>query len=194
MIPRGLPGEGNILVYDNGGWAGYGAPNPGAPTGFNNALRDYSRVLEFNPSTLEIAWQDTPKEAGFVIPSTAFLFYSGYISGAQRLPNGNTLITEGASGRVFEVTREHEIVWEYINPYRSARGNQIYRAYRLPYDWVPQAARPVEKAIPRLDNRKFRVPGSPRRKASNVTTVRKQRGKAFEGQFCVVPMGGNENG
>jgi len=26
------------------------------------------------------------------------------ISGAQRLPNGNTLITEGAGGRVFEVT------------------------------------------------------------------------------------------
>ena len=44
MIPRGLPGEGNILVYDNGGWAGYGAPNPGAPMGIKNALRDYSRV------------------------------------------------------------------------------------------------------------------------------------------------------
>ena len=32
MIPRGLPGEGNILIYDNGGWAGYYAPNPGSPT------------------------------------------------------------------------------------------------------------------------------------------------------------------
>ena len=31
MIPKGLPGEGNILIYDNGGWAGYGAPNPAAP-------------------------------------------------------------------------------------------------------------------------------------------------------------------
>ena len=46
MIPRGLPGEGNILVFDNGGWAGYGAPNPGSPTGYNNALRDFSRILE----------------------------------------------------------------------------------------------------------------------------------------------------
>ena len=41
MIPRGLPGEGNILVFDNGGWAGYGAPNPASPTGHNNARRDY---------------------------------------------------------------------------------------------------------------------------------------------------------
>ena len=49
LIPRGLPGEGNILVFDNGGWAGYGAPNPASPTGFQNARRDYSRVLEINP-------------------------------------------------------------------------------------------------------------------------------------------------
>ena len=49
MIPRGLPGEGNILVYDNGGWAGYGSPNPGSSTGIKNAIRDYSRVLEFDP-------------------------------------------------------------------------------------------------------------------------------------------------
>ena len=34
MIPRGLPGEGNILIFDNGGWAGYGSPNPGSPKGF----------------------------------------------------------------------------------------------------------------------------------------------------------------
>ena len=36
MIPHGLPGEGNILVFDNGGWAGYGLPTPASPTGFYN--------------------------------------------------------------------------------------------------------------------------------------------------------------
>ncbi len=45
MVPQGLPGEGNILVYDNGGQAGYGAPNPGSPNGVGNALRDHSRVI-----------------------------------------------------------------------------------------------------------------------------------------------------
>jgi hypothetical protein len=195
LIPRGLPGEGNILVYDNGGWAGYGAPNPGSPTGFDNALRDYSRVLEFNPSTLEIKWQYTPKEAGYTIPHTACNFYSGFISSAQRLPNGNTLITEGAQCRLLEVTPQHELVWEFINPYRSktsTRGNIIYRAYRVPYDWVPQVEKPEEKAIPRLDNTKFRVPGSMRRKPLKVTAFKKGQKDLFESQFCVVSKDDNQ--
>ena len=163
MIPRGLPGEGNILVFDNGGWAGYGAPNPGATDGTKSALRDYSRVLEFDPVSLSIVWQYTPKEGGFVVPLDACRFYSPFISAAQRLPNGNTLITEGSDGRVFEVTAEHEIVWEYICPYRTAengRMNYIYRAYRAPYDWVPQLPRPVETPVEPLDIASFRVPGA----------------------------------
>jgi hypothetical protein len=189
MIPRGLPGEGNILVYDNGGWAGYGSPNPGAPSGIDNALRDYSRVLEFDPVTLEIVWQYTPREAGLVIPLNAYMFYSGYVSAAQRLPNGNTLITEGAGGRVFEVTREHEIVWEFVNPWKGGKFNMnmIYRAYRVPYHWVPQIPEPEEKAIPRLDNSRFRVPGSPRKKTSRITTLKGSKKKYYESQFCVVP-------
>ena len=47
MIPQGLPGEGNILVFDNGGYAGYGLL--GIPARY---LRFYSRVIEFNPSYL----------------------------------------------------------------------------------------------------------------------------------------------
>ena len=46
-------------------------------------------------------------------------FHSGYISGAIRLSNGNTFITEGAEGRFFEVTPEGDIIWEYRNPYRG---------------------------------------------------------------------------
>ena len=79
----------------------------------------------------------------------------------QRLPNGNTLITEGTDGRLIEVTRDHEIVWEYISPYYGKNGNHnmIYRAYRLPYEWIPQADAPEEVPVPRLDNSKFRVGG-----------------------------------
>jgi hypothetical protein len=167
LIPRGLPGEGNILVFDNGGHAGYGAPNPGAPTGLNNALRDHSRVLEFNPLTLEIAWQYPPRGAGSL--------YSSFISSAQRLPNGNTLITEGGNGRLFEVTPKHEIVWEYLNPYTQKKRpmNMVYRAYRVPYDWVPQVKKPKETAVPRPDNNTFRVPGSVIKKPQKVTRVGK---------------------
>lgn len=162
MIPRGLPGEGNILVFDNGGWAGYGNPNPCSPKGEKNAIRDYSRVLEFDPTTLKIVWQYTAKEAGFVVPTDSNRFYSPFISGAQRLPNGNTLITEGSGGRLIEVTAEHEIVWEYISPYwgKHHYTNMVYRAYRVPYDWVPQLEKPTEVAIEPIDPVTFRVPGA----------------------------------
>jgi hypothetical protein len=168
MIPRGLPGEGNILVFDNGGTAGYGAPNPGAPTGLGNAKRDSSRVLEFDPTTLEIIWRYPTAPAGNQL-------YSSFVCSAQRLPNGNTLITEGQNGRLIEVTREHEIVWEYLSPVKHRRlsMNLIYRAYRVPFEWAPQAERSKETAIPRTDNNRFRVPRSPRPKTLKVTTLKK---------------------
>lgn len=174
LIPQGLPGEGNILVFDNGGWAGYGAPNPGSPTGRHNALRDYSRVVEFNPVTLEIVWQYPAQEAQVGPPVGGLKFYSPLVSSAQRLPNGNTMITEGLAGRIFEVTAAGEIVWEYVNPYyaKNMNGNAVYRAYRAPYPWIPQLAHPAEKAIPRINNRQFRVPGAPRPKEPEVTTVK----------------------
>jgi len=177
MIPRGLPGEGNILIFDNGGGAGYGAPNPGSPTGTFNAKRDYSRVLEFDPKNLEIIWQYTPEEAGCNIPMNPN-FYSRLISSAQRLPNGNTLITEGSDGRIFEVTNEHKIVWEYISPYKGKEGkfihelNMVYRAYRIPYEWIPQLAQPEEVPIRPVDNLKFRLPGACGMKEKRITNIK----------------------
>src|SRR5262249_16994653 len=43
-------------------------------------------------------------------------FYSSFISGAHRLPNGNTFICSGANGTIFEVTAQKEMVWKYLNP------------------------------------------------------------------------------
>jgi hypothetical protein len=59
---------------------------------------------------------------------------------AQRLPNGNTLIVEATRGRIFEVTRDGSIVWEYIDPHfhKSAKvdyANIVYRAYRIASSW-----------------------------------------------------------
>jgi Arylsulfotransferase (ASST) len=174
MIPGGLPGEGNILVFDNGGWAGYGAPNPGSPAGRRNALRDYSRVVEFDPITFEIVWQYPERKGDGGFGSVGGTLYSPLMSSAQRLPNGNTLITEGNTGRIFEVTRECAVVWEYVNPYygRKSKQNMIYRAYRVPYEWVPQAELPKEVDVPRMDNSRFRVPGAPPAKVLKVTDVK----------------------
>ena len=130
MIPKGLPGEGDILLFDNGGVAGYGY------FGMPDRLRLWSRVIEFNPVTFDIVWQYSYIKLNWWFPRSgaSHRFFSYYISSAQRLPNGNTLITEGANGRVFEVTNKSEIVWEYETPVRVL---QVYRAYRVPPEWVP---------------------------------------------------------
>jgi hypothetical protein len=150
IIPKGLPGAGNMLVFDNGGNAGYGSLLPGMPGHYPCTFRDYSRVIEFNPITLDIVWEYKKTETldaneDDKITAEERKFYSSYISGAQRLKNGNTLITEGGNGRVFEVTRKGKIVWEYISPYAGpnvpvpgSRNNAVYRAYRVPYSWAPK--------------------------------------------------------
>jgi hypothetical protein len=187
LIPRGLPGEGNILVFDNGGFAGYGCPNPGSPMGHNNARRDHSRVLEFNPINLEVVWQHSYLDANVLPKMNNYHFYSPLISAAQRLPNGNTLITEGSKGHIFEITPEHDLVWEYISPYYGVDGksNYVYRAYRLPYDWVPQLEQPAEKAVPRIDNSRFRVPGSLWKPEQGVIEIEEATGFGAS-QTCVV--------
>jgi hypothetical protein len=150
FIPKGLPGAGNLLVFDNGGASGYGQPSGIAPNGTGIYARSNSRVLEIDPVTLKLVWS-------YTAPGR---FFSTNISGAQRLPNGNTLVTAGAGGRLFEVMTDGRIVWEYLNPlFVGAQGaNAVYRSYRVPYDWIPQLPRPREKAVtpPALGD--FRVP------------------------------------
>ena len=149
LIPKGLPGAGNLLVFDNGGASGYGAPTPVSPDGGSVYQRAGSRVLEINPTTLELVWSYTGPR-----------LFSTNISGAQRLPNGNTLITEGAPGRLLEVTNDRRIVWEYIYPVFGGANatNGVYRGYRIPYDWLKQIPRPSERAVVPPAVGDFRVP------------------------------------
>lgn len=111
-----LLGNGNILVLDNGSHR------------HDNGL-PFTRVLEINPETGEIVWsyQDP----------TPYSFFSAYISGARRLNNGNTLVTEGLTGRIFQVTPDGEVVWEYINPHfhihvHGHQSNAVFRASHCP--------------------------------------------------------------
>jgi hypothetical protein len=130
LIPRGLPGAGNMLVFDNGGASGYGGT---ATTGEPNRYsRGYSRVLEFDPVTFAVVWE-------YGAASGEQNFFSRYISNAQRLPNGNTLIAIGNETRVIEVTPDKNVVWEYLyNPTSSgSKASWLYRAYREPPEWLP---------------------------------------------------------
>ena len=74
------------------------------------------------------------------------------------MPNGNTLITEGCSAILREYTKEQKLVWEYVFP--DVGMSLLYRAYRIPYEWVPQFEKPEEIEIPRTDNSKFHLEGS----------------------------------
>ena len=188
LIPQGLPGAGNILIYDNGGWAGYGIPDALSPEGKNTLKRDYSRVIEIDPIKMEIVWQCRPMDLGYMQPFIADHFYSCYISSAQRLPNGNTLITEGADGRLLEVTAEHEIVWEYISPYYGTHfpTNMVYRAYRYPYDYVPQVPKSEEIAIAPVDNIDYRRPGAKSKEFRRFTEVQGTDGYGEVSGFCLT--------
>lgn len=154
IIPKGLPGEGNLLVFDNQGAAGYPPANIGT--------QPRSRVLEIDPIKKEIVWQYTGADSG----KPGYSFYSSYISSARRLPNGNTLVDEGMNGRLFQITGKGEIVWEYISPYFSTpraedpqpfSSNTVYRAQPVPYDWVPVGTPRSEKPVKAPDPSQFRV-------------------------------------
>jgi hypothetical protein len=156
LIPVGLPGAGNLLVFDNGGASGYGFTNPIALEGSGAFVRPNSRVLEINPVTLALVWS-------YSAPGQ---FFASNISGAQRLPNGNTLVTEGTTGRIFEVATDGTIVWEHVSALFT-RGpgprpsNSVYRAYRLPYEWIPQLERPNETAVTPPALEAFALPQPP---------------------------------
>ena len=111
-------------------------------------------------------------------------FYSPLVSSAQRLPNGNTLITEGTEGRFLEVTVEHEVVWEYINPYYSKPG-YVYRAYRYPYNYVPQLPIPEETPILPIDNTHYRVPGAAEYGLHGEVSIAGTHGWGVRSDSCV---------
>lgn len=150
IIPKGLPGAGNLLVFDNEGPSGYPPTKLSTQSG--------SRVLEIDPIKGEIVWQYTAVNSN----QPLWAFYSSFISSARRLPNGNTLIDEGMNGRLFQVTPQGEIVWEYVNPhfYQSSTygyANWVFRAQPVPYEWVPEGTPHAETAVERPDNAAFRV-------------------------------------
>jgi hypothetical protein len=88
--------NGNITVFDNLG---------------DTVRGGGSRVLEFQPSPFRLQWE-FPGSSGEHLESAI-------LGCAQRLPNGNTLITEGEGARILEVTHDDKVVWEYLSPFRA---------------------------------------------------------------------------
>ena len=106
--------NGNMTLFDNGA--------------HRQGNIEYSRALEIDLETKEVVWEyaDNPP----------FHFYSFMAGSVDRLRNGNTLICDSAVGRMFEVTRGKEIIWEYVNPFYVSNPrlggniNITFRAHR----------------------------------------------------------------
>jgi hypothetical protein len=105
-IEKGLPGEGHLLIFNNG---------PNRLDGSYSSVEEFILPVDDNGhfkmngkvfADVKPVWQ-------YMDPNNKTNFYAMNISGAQRLPNGNTLICEGSSGHFFEVTSDKEIVWEF---------------------------------------------------------------------------------
>jgi hypothetical protein len=113
--------DGRLLVFDNG------------------LSRGWSRVLEVDRARGQVVWSYAAPDRGS--------FFTVSRGSNQRLPNGNTLIAESDKGRAFEVTPGGEIVWEFLNPFRSAKGERaalgtIRRFERARIDAIVRASGP----------------------------------------------------
>jgi hypothetical protein len=126
MIEKGLPGAGNILIFDNGLFPRH---------------REHSGqtfLIELDPITQKIVWKYETE--GY----SNMKFFSKTMGSQTRLPNGNTFIAEDNTGRLFQVKPDGEIVWEYVN-----RGGTT-RPFPVAYDFTPQLkalAKPPEYAV-----------------------------------------------
>ena len=120
--PQILP-NGNLLLFDN------------------HDEYEKSSIEEYDPRTMELVWS--------YLGSESEPFYSRTCGTAQRLPGGNTLVTESDNGRAFEITPEGEIVWEFYNPHLAGENDEfiavLLELQRLPADfqisWAQGAAR-----------------------------------------------------
>jgi hypothetical protein len=108
-IEAGLPGEGNILIFNNGRKrpAGrYSSIDEIVPSIDQQGKYTLNSDSTYHPDTLYWTYTDPVQSR----------FFATSLSGAQRLPNGNTLICDGPRGEVFEITGGGNIVWKYISP------------------------------------------------------------------------------
>ncbi len=136
-ITEGLEDAGSILIFNNGnGKPGTDFTQIEILTPPQSAPGFYieEEGIPYGPIDANTIYGDSPDET----------FYSAFLSNASRLPNGNTLINSGSPGRIFEITPERDIAWEYeipvnrdtpINQGEPGRNNSSFRAYKFPLDF-----------------------------------------------------------
>ena len=129
-IESGCPGEGHITVFNNG------FLRPGLP--LHSSVDEVEPPVDSNGNYyLEHGSAYGPKEPVWRYTAENPSDFFGLIqSGAQRLPNGNTLICVGPSGTFFEVTYDTEIVWKYVNLYPDLFNTDVFKINLYPLDYL----------------------------------------------------------
>lgn len=152
-IAKGLPGAGNILLFNNGSDRPDGAYSTieevqSPVTAAGAYTTPTSNSTPFAPTNAVWTYKASP---------TATSFNSASISGTQRLPNGNTLICEGTKGNFFEVTPTGTSVWQYRNPVGTSgptaqgsavMGQNVFRCLRYATDYVAFKGRTLTVGAP----------------------------------------------
>jgi hypothetical protein len=124
-IEKGCPGEGNIIVFNNGIGRAYSSVDEIVPPVDNQGNYLYTSGEAYGPK--EQIWIYTAANLKDL--------YSFILSNAQRLPNGNTLICNQGRGLFLEVTYEKDIVWRYQNLLPNPFSNGVARVQRYPKDY-----------------------------------------------------------
>ena len=112
-IPEGYPGAGHVTIFNNGYNRGYTSIEEIVPPLDASGHYSLEAGKAFGPD--KPVWHYEAKNRTD--------FFSSEISGAHRLPNGNTLICAGVIGHLFEVTPGGEMVWQFVNP--AVRGGTL---------------------------------------------------------------------
>jgi hypothetical protein len=125
-IPRGVPGAGHITCYDNGL--------------VSRGPLLSSRGVEVDPETGTLVWQSGALVENRIPVPFGRKHFSDFLGSAQKLPNGNMLLCEGVNGRFFQITEDHEEVWEYVNPFiPDERFNgSVFKIQCYAPDYCPQ--------------------------------------------------------
>ena len=119
--------DGNVLCFDNGN--------------IRPASIHHSRIVEYNPETEKIDW--------LYVDEMPPAFFSPYMGSVEKLWNGSYSICESAFGRIFEVTSEGELMWEYVIPefaeypsplnnYITGSHNSCFKAHRYESNTITQ--------------------------------------------------------
>ncbi len=104
-IEEGREGSGDFLVFNNG--------NGRSPSYSSVDVIQVAYVEGNYPLQSNGTWGPNAPSWSWGLDQD---IYAQSISGAERLPNGNTLVTFGTQGTLIEVDLEGEIVWKYISP------------------------------------------------------------------------------